>query len=1055
MDHDLLVVSINGAGAPGNLNRSVMKRAGYSEAERPSEGELRSGYFLLHREAHKPILFIVVDPEGNVHEQLPYNLHNGLLSYRADMAGKRVWLPLLGTGAGRLAFGESLRLTISAIESVMNDTPTEPPLFSISVPGSEEGLSLLRELGIEPSSPATDSAQEGGSDRGYWIIKMGLGWKEEQLKEDEPIFFRPVDYSSEVISETVVHGMAPGDRALAFLSGVREHPESYDWYPGDYLWCEMEVESQIETAASLGIRMKVTHVFYRPIPRHQVEKFIPGHETIFGGSAAQEGFFPISEDSYTAILALEERPFVNRLLPFYLTEGNHRETHDQLGFDADIDAFAAVIRQEAVKPPLAIGLFGNWGSGKSFFMEKLEERIADKTRWNYPEYVQHIVPVRFNSWHYSDANLWASMITHIFKSLTDYANDVKAPPEAIQAIYRNLNLTKEQLEEADKAVQEKQAEADAVAAQKSAVETELTEKRSTLKLWKTKELARAVFDDPTVQEDIALLNQQFDTAGLQQNLVEIRKRRDDLRGAIGQLREAWKAARKYSKGKWLVVWLVVVIVGLACLAVYLLFRRDVQDVIDNLTTPVAILVTGLSGLFLKLSPYLEKARSLYENLRDLAQRIEKKKSQLEVEKEAKIVELEQSISALDAEKAALAVQRDEIKAKKTALEEELRNIGSGKLLAGFLAGRSTDDAYLQQLGIISRIRKDFEQLNRHFEEQLEARRAGLQKDKPHLQIDRIVLYIDDLDRCNEEVVVKVLEAIHLLLAFPLFVVVVGVDPRWLNNALTEKYKLLFGSKSSRGGQEGQPGLKEKPQRGAATSYDYLEKIFQIPFALRPVTKEGREKLIRYLAEDRKIPAATGNEELSAVGDFGETAGETQEYDEKDSSSGTTQEEQQSEQATLSLEEIVVEEADKKALQNPRVKLTISAGELAYMQQLSSLFAETPRTVNRYVNIYRIIKAHGGLQVVGPYEQDEFLPILFLLAVVVGYPESADEFLQRVDATEDTQKCSEFLQNCGIEPLRARSLEAVGALGEMHMLYLKKNLPLVARFSFRTLMQRMN
>jgi hypothetical protein len=46
-------------------------------------------------------------------------------------------------------------------------------------------------------------------------------------------------------------------------------------------------------------------------------------------------------------------------------------------------------------------------------------------------------------------------------------------------------------------------------------------------------------------------------------------------------------------------------------------------------------------------------------------------------------------------------------------------------------------------------------------------------------IDRIVLYIDDLDRCSTETVSQVLDAVHLLLALPLFAVVVGVDPRWL------------------------------------------------------------------------------------------------------------------------------------------------------------------------------------------------------------------------------------------------------------------------------------
>jgi hypothetical protein len=44
-------------------------------------------------------------------------------------------------------------------------------------------------------------------------------------------------------------------------------------------------------------------------------------------------------------------------------------------------------------------------------------------------------------------------------------------------------------------------------------------------------------------------------------------------------------------------------------------------------------------------------------------------------------------------------------------------------------------------------------------------------------LNRIVLFIDDLDRCDPDRVVKVLEAVYLLLAVKLFVVVVGVDAR--------------------------------------------------------------------------------------------------------------------------------------------------------------------------------------------------------------------------------------------------------------------------------------
>jgi hypothetical protein len=51
------------------------------------------------------------------------------------------------------------------------------------------------------------------------------------------------------------------------------------------------------------------------------------------------------------------------------------------------------------------------------------------------------------------------------------------------------------------------------------------------------------------------------------------------------------------------------------------------------------------------------------------------------------------------------------------------------------------------------------------------------------KIDRIVLYVDDLDRCAPRRVVEVLQAVHLLLAFPIFVVVVAVDHHWLLTSL--------------------------------------------------------------------------------------------------------------------------------------------------------------------------------------------------------------------------------------------------------------------------------
>src|SRR5262249_20902880 len=59
------------------------------------------------------------------------------------------------------------------------------------------------------------------------------------------------------------------------------------------------------------------------------------------------------------------------------------------------------------------------------------------------------------------------------------------------------------------------------------------------------------------------------------------------------------------------------------------------------------------------------------------------------------------------------------------------------------------------------------------------------------KFSRIILYIDDLDRCPDDTVVRVLQAVHLLLSFPLFTVVVAVDARWISRALRDQFPRLL------------------------------------------------------------------------------------------------------------------------------------------------------------------------------------------------------------------------------------------------------------------------
>ena len=108
------------------------------------------------------------------------------------------------------------------------------------------------------------------------------------------------------------------------------------------------------------------------------------------------------------------------------------------------------------------------------------------------------------------------------------------------------------------------------------------------------------------------------------------------------------------------------------------------------------------------------------------------------------------------------------------------------------------------------------------------------------EIDRIVLYIDDLDRCPPTRVVEVLEAVHLLLAGRLFVVVVAVDPRWLLRSIAAHYAELFQGEHLPAAETWIDGPAQ-----------YLEKIFQIVLTLPPLEEGGYRRLIDSLVGVRQ------------------------------------------------------------------------------------------------------------------------------------------------------------------------------------------------------------
>src|SRR6185295_15728542 len=112
--------------------------------------------------------------------------------------------------------------------------------------------------------------------------------------------------------------------------------------------------------------------------------------------------------------------------------------------------FARLLAAKDVHPPIALGLFGNWGSGKTFFMGLMRDRISSLAG-SGGAYVGRVVQIEFNAWHYHDTNLWASLAMRIFEGLAiDLGGKKDSDIEAIRkALHQKLRSSEARKTEAD------------------------------------------------------------------------------------------------------------------------------------------------------------------------------------------------------------------------------------------------------------------------------------------------------------------------------------------------------------------------------------------------------------------------------------------------------------------------------------------------------------------------------------------------------------------------------------------------------------------------------
>jgi|GEM_PF-3695473 len=772
------------------------------------------------------------------------------------------------------------------------------------------------------------------------------------------------------------------------------------------------------------------------------------------------------------------------------------DIEDKLDIRPDVEALAALIAYKDLSLPLAIGLFGHWGSGKSFFMSKLRKRIRDFQQDGEKDkaYCREIVHVEFNAWHYSDANLWANLMVNIFEHLQDHV-EPKQKDAARKLLLQELESTREAMIAANKEVTDADAEIKKLNGDLKTLKETNERKAQELATVTPRDIYSTLSANEkqvvenrlgAIAKELQLGKAQLSVNQLQELIAECSK----LRGRANYLVDRFVKSSPVQKALWIGLMLspVAVIVALR-------FTQDL-DWLKGMKGYISSFIAFAGGVVAWATPKLKKLNSKLDEIEDVRRRID-------VLVDAKRQELKKNEAKLEQELEELARQREsaetklhEAELRKLAAEKALADQNIQKQLSDFIKTRGSSDDYKKHLGLISIIRKDLGRLSEllkasrgEVQPQLEPKDDKKAAEKIRRQnetiskaqeslpkVERIVLYIDDLDRCQGDRVVHVLEALHLLLALDLFVVIVGVDARWVSKALADTNRVRAADEPEN--QKAREGAKGLP--GQATAFDYLEKIFQIPLVLKPMNKKGTQNLLTSLfeiepkAEEKMIapPLLPKEEEpqrksepqpeLKTETKIPEQE-EKKEPQEKTSSHETEPAIQQQQEkiaqgsgaAAAKNSEAKRDEEEKPEPALSGNKLRISQDEMNFMHALSPALGGTPRTVKRFANLYRLLRVHDATPNYSYQSHEDFKAIMVLLAIVTGNGPIASLLLEQLEHTERTELAT-FARELRVDqdhPHRQHLLRITQQFQELEpveIAKMKEHLPFVRRFSFRTL-----
>ncbi|HYI41282.1 MAG TPA: P-loop NTPase fold protein [Allosphingosinicella sp.] len=654
--------------------------------------------------------------------------------------------------------------------------------------------------------------------------------------------------------------------------------------------------------------------------------------------------------------------------------------------------------------PLAVAIFGGWGSGKSTFMERLDAEVtaivdeeaecvrtfAEADLAQRP-FISRVVQMRFNAWQFVDSNLWASLAAEFFDQLraggwnrtskVRHAGLVERVNRHVHSLSADAEARRQAAIEGGKDVLKAQQERDAAAQAAREAEGATLGQAAIDAL---RDLYEARKPELTA---LGMRAAGVDTGAAVDAVVDIVRSSNSILGRAGQIGSLLAKSRTRT---------AVTLVSLAAFAIagclLALYLTESPEVGRRTLVALITALGALGAAATAAAPAFRLVNSIAKRGADIAQAVRTAddkavKTLLRTEVELRDVTAEAEALAGAAERADRALSR---------YVDPNAASNPPRLLRFVLEDDPDTKALASEIGLIGRTRRLFQAVDDIVrEERGKPLKERLDGEVP----DRIVLYIDDLDRCTEEQVYAVLQAIHLLLAFDLFAVVVGVDVAWVENALAK----MFEEKESGGAS-----VIDRRQRAVR----YLEKIFQVAFWLAPLNASGGDggsfgRYVRQLAARPAPPPATPSPPQAEA-----TPGETDETDlsrqggeagDPASAAGESGDETEFDGGTVGDTRAAIE------------TITLEQDEIDFLAspEIAAIAAATPRSVKRLVNVYRLVRtrlAEEGASIMGGDGQPPDYPLIaFAVAIETGQPiDVADAFFEGLKSLGPAENFSRLL-----------------------------------------------